>query len=66
MQRSKSIPKLSFTDNIDQMQQKQDQNEQASNKPIRYRHGYTPIKPIRQLFKHMYCYTILSNVECQI
>lgn len=66
MQRSKSISKLSFMDNSDQKQQKPDQNEQASNKPIRYRHGYTPIKPIRQVIKHKYCFTVLSNVECQI
>ena len=47
-------------------QQDQEQEEQLSKKPIRYHHGYTPIKPIRQLIKHTYCFTILSNVECQI
>lgn len=44
----------------------QNQEEGSSKKPIRYHHGYTPIKPIRQLIKFTYCFTILSNIECQI
>jgi hypothetical protein len=40
--------------------------QQISNKPIRYIHGHTPIKLTRQMLKKTYCYTALSNVECQI
>ena len=56
MQRSES------TSNISSVSVQQ----QISNKPIRYIHGYTPIKLIRQLLKKTYCYTALSNVECQV
>jgi hypothetical protein len=70
MQRSKSMPNLSYMENSVQKQKQQQkpayQNELISKTPIRYRHGYTPIKPKRYLVKKSCCYTVLSNVECQI
>ena len=65
MQRSKSKSKPSYMSNSAE-QQKQEPNEHSSKKPIRYNHGYTSIKPIRQLLKNTCCLTALSNVECQI
>lgn len=65
MQRSKSMPKLSSASNS--AQQKQDTKKQTLKKPIRYRHGYTPIKPKRYLMPNCtHCFTVVSNVECQI
>ena len=69
MQRSKSTPKLSYIGNSVQKHQQQKptyQNDLISKTPIRYRHGYTPIKPKRYLINKSCCYTVLSNVECQI
>ena len=65
MQRSKSMPKLSSASNS--AQQKQEPKKQTLKKPIRYRHGNTPIKPTRYLMPNCtYCFTAVSNVECQI
>lgn len=65
MQRSKSMPKLSSVSNSAQQNQKP--KKQTLKKPIRYHHGYTPIKPTRFLRTSCTdCFTAVSNVECQI
>ena len=61
MQRPESTSNSSSISNIPQKEQ-----TQQALKPIRYIHGHTPIKLTRQMLKNTHCYTVLSNVECQI
>lgn len=68
MHRSDSTSHLSSMSGVTHQQpQSQPNHDQCGSKrPPRYQYSATPLKFTRQVFKNTSCYTVISNVECQI